>query len=96
MRQDRIKWNAKYQRGSEISEPSLIVREFFSLASGKRVLDIAAGNGRNAIYLAEHGFDVDAVDISETGLALFAGSTPTSIRFVPILTVLTSPQKTTI
>ena len=68
MRQDRIKWNAKYQKGDEAAEPSSIVKQFFSLASGKKALDIAAGNGRNAIYLAEHGFDVDAVDISPGAL----------------------------
>lgn len=37
------------------------------LQKGK-ALDLAAGEGRNAIFLAQHGFDVDAVDISEIGL----------------------------
>ena len=31
-------------------------------------LDIAAGQGENAVFLAQHGFDVDAVDISKVGL----------------------------
>ncbi|NIS24346.1 methyltransferase domain-containing protein, partial [candidate division KSB1 bacterium] len=31
-------------------------------------LDMGGGGGRNAIFLAQHGFDVTAVDISETGL----------------------------
>lgn len=30
-----------------------------------RALDLAMGEGRNAVYLAEQGFTVDAVDISE-------------------------------
>jgi len=30
-----------------------------------RALDVAAGNGRNALYLAALGFEVDAVDISD-------------------------------
>ena len=30
-----------------------------------RALDLAMGEGRNAVYLAEQGFAVDAVDISE-------------------------------
>ena len=33
-----------------------------------RVLDVACGTGRNAMYLAQAGFTVDAVDISSTGL----------------------------
>jgi tellurite methyltransferase len=38
--------------------------------------DIGAGNGRNSLFLAEQGFVVDAVDISDVGLSLFAGRHP--------------------
>ena len=38
------------------------------LARG-RVLELGCGPGRNAIYLASRGFDVDAVDISPAALA---------------------------
>ena len=31
-------------------------------------MDIAAGEGRNAVCLALHGCDVDAVDVSPVGL----------------------------
>ena len=41
-----------------------------------RALDIGAGNGRNSLFLAEHGFSVDALDISEEGLKQFAGLHP--------------------
>ena len=33
-----------------------------------RALDIAAGEGRNSVFLAQHGFKVEAIDISEAGL----------------------------
>lgn len=76
MRQDRIKWNEKYQSQDYPVEPSEIVEKYSKLAGGKNALDIAAGNGRNALFLARQGFRVDAVDISDKGLARFAGKHP--------------------
>ena len=81
MLQARIKWNKKYRKEKTISEPSRAVSRFFSLASGRKALDIAAGNGRNAVFLANHDFVVHAVDISDAGLAQFAGNHP---RITPI------------
>ncbi len=69
MNSDRSKWNARYREGDIPSEASEIVRRFFRLAPGPRALDLAAGAGRNAILLADNGFRVDAVDISEEGLS---------------------------
>ena len=76
MHRDRIKWNEKYRNGDYPTEPAGIVKEFFSMAPGRTALDIAAGSGRNALFLAEQGFAVDAVDIAEEGLALFSGRRP--------------------
>ena len=73
---DRIKWNEKYRRKQYPAEPSQIVKDFFGLAPGKNALDIGAGSGRNSLFLAEHGFSVDAVDISEEGLKQFADTHP--------------------
>ena len=39
------------------------------LKGSERILDLGCGDGRNAIPLAESGFDVTAVDISEAGIA---------------------------
>lgn len=39
------------------------------LLTGGRALELGCGPGRNALYLAAHGFDVDAVDLSPTALA---------------------------
>ena len=33
-----------------------------------KAIDLATGEGRNAVFLAQHGLQVDAVDISEVGL----------------------------
>ena len=73
MRLDRLKWNEKYQRQNNPDEPAAIVKQYAGFADGKTALDIAAGNGRNAVFLAGQGFVVDAVDIADKGLAQFAG-----------------------
>ncbi|UFS68683.1 methyltransferase domain-containing protein [Geomonas sp. RF6] len=75
MEKDRTKWNSKYGVPDYIFPftPSRFLEEnldlVLRLAPGNRALDIACGEGRNAIYLARHGFDVTAIDISEQGLA---------------------------
>ena len=76
MRQDRLKWNEKYQRQNYPDAPAAIVEQYAGLAGGKNAIDIAAGNGRNAIFMARQGFVVDAVDIADLGLAQFAGKHP--------------------
>ena len=49
--------------------PSQEIRDVASnLPRGAEVLDLGCGEGRNALYLAECGFDVTAVDISDTGI----------------------------
>jgi 2-polyprenyl-3-methyl-5-hydroxy-6-metoxy-1,4-benzoquinol methylase len=76
MKQDRIKWNEKYRTESYPTEVASVVNKFYHLAPGKKVLDIAAGNGRNSVFLAQKGFLVDAVDISEVALTEFASRFP--------------------
>ncbi len=48
----------------ENTEPAPFLVEHLGLLPVGRVLDIAMGNGRNAIYLAKHGFEVEGVDLS--------------------------------
>jgi tellurite methyltransferase len=96
MWRDRIKWNEKYRQQDYPAEPSGIVKDFFGLAPGRTALDIAAGSGRNALFLAEHGFMVDAVDIAEEGLALVAGRHPAIRPICADLDTSTSPESATI
>ena len=49
-------------------EPAQFLIENIDLLPRGRALDIAMGNGRNAIYLAKMGFDVEGVDISEEAI----------------------------
>ena len=52
--------------GGTVSEEIIDLMKL--LSAGARVLDLGCGDGRNAIPLAEAGFDVTAVDISEAGI----------------------------
>lgn len=48
----------------DIPEPSEFLIENLHLLKPGKVLDVAMGNGRNAIYLAQNGFVVEGVDIN--------------------------------
>jgi len=50
------------------NEPAEFLVENVNLLPKGRVLDIAMGSGRNAVYLAGLGWDVDGIDISETAI----------------------------
>ena len=70
--QDRCKWDARYADGAYESRPSasaFLVRCADLLPDRGRVLDLACGAGRNAIFLAKRGLTADAVDISPVALA---------------------------
>jgi len=73
MEKDRTKWNRKFsERLGELNEPEpFVVQSADQLRPGS-VLDLASGDGRNAVYLAAGGFSVCAVDISEVALKRLA------------------------
>ncbi len=70
MRAERTKWEARYAAGeySHDGPPSGLLRRWLPSLPRGRALDVAAGLGRNAIFLARAGYTVDAIDISPTGL----------------------------
>jgi SAM-dependent methyltransferase len=65
MHPDRQRWNSKYGVKRFPSTPSPVVQACHRLAPGRRALDLACGNGRNAVYLARRGFQVLGVDIAD-------------------------------
>ena len=81
MKSDQSKWDARYQHHQYPTLPSMILTEFCHLASPGYALDIATGNGRNAIYLAQNKFKVDAIDISNIGIKKSAID-PSKINFI--------------
>ena len=66
----RRKWDARYGADDfeQPLDPVSLVREVAQSLSPCRTLCLAAGSGRNAVYLAQQGFEVTAIDISPVGL----------------------------
>lgn len=68
---DASYWDDRYSTAEFVwkTEPNrFLPPEVRDLAVG-RALDLACGEGRNAIWLATQGWDVTGVDFSEVGLA---------------------------
>jgi SAM-dependent methyltransferase len=67
---DRHEWNKRYSQKEfvwSIDPNRFVVLEVSGLPTG-RALDLGCGEGRNAVWLAEQGWHVTAVDFSEAGL----------------------------
>jgi SAM-dependent methyltransferase len=67
----REDWDARYAQKELLwtARPNrMFADEVGSLEPG-RALDVACGEGRNAVWLAERGWDVTGVDFSEVALA---------------------------
>lgn len=64
-------WDERYGARELVwsAEPNQFVVEETADLSPGRALDLAAGEGRNAIWLAQQGWEVTAVDFSPIGIA---------------------------
>ena len=72
---DQAAWDERYA-GPELvwgAGPNRFVAEELAALPPGRAIDLGTGEGRNAIWLAERGFTVTAVDFSRVGLARAAG-----------------------
>ena len=69
----REDWNRRYATADRIHATAVpnrfLVAEAADLPPG-RALDVACGAGRNALWLAQHGWRVTAVDFSDVALAM--------------------------
>ena len=68
---DQLKWDARYaERGPQARPPaSFLELSSAHLPQAGRALDVAGGDGRNALWLAERGLGVTICDVSPEGLA---------------------------
>ncbi|SFP57930.1 Methyltransferase domain-containing protein [Geodermatophilus dictyosporus] len=63
-------WDARYaERQQWSAEPNALVAELLRDLPPGTAVDLAAGEGRHALWLAGRGWRVTAVDFSATGLA---------------------------
>jgi SAM-dependent methyltransferase len=71
----RERWNRRYREQGVQAFPDRPAewlaenRDLLPASGARRALDVACGDGRNALFLAQLGFEVDAVDISDVAVA---------------------------
>ena len=70
MKADQKQWDKRFGRREFAfgKKPNPFLKKHIRLLPRGKALDMAAGEGRNAVYLAQNGFEVDALDISGKGL----------------------------
>jgi SAM-dependent methyltransferase len=89
MNQDEI-WSARYRAAGDDylfgTEPNRFLAHRSALfQQGRSALSVADGEGRNAVWLAEQGLDVTAVEITAAGLEKarkLAAGRGVNVRFV--------------
>jgi len=70
MKADQKRWDERFGKKDFAfgKEPNPFLKKHIHLLPKGKALDIASGEGRNAVFLAQNGFEVDAADFSERGL----------------------------
>ena len=64
-------WDKRYQEGEHVNgEPHPLLTNFAAKLASGRALDVASGAGRHAIWLAERGWQVTAVEYSRTAMQI--------------------------
>jgi SAM-dependent methyltransferase len=65
-------WDERFATGSYPTDPdpSPVLDRYVESFPAGRALDVATGTGRNAVFLAEQGYEVDGLDQSREGLRI--------------------------
>ena len=66
-----LMWEQRYADAHYVfgTEPNDFLRAQLQVLPRGRVLCLAEGEGRNAVFLAEAGFEVHSIDLTEAGVA---------------------------
>ena len=84
---DTAEWNARYAEADRVwsgNPNGALVTEVAGLPPG-RALDVGCGEGADAVWLATHGWDVTALDVSDVALeraAVHAEQAGAQVRWV--------------
>ena len=85
-------WDKRYRAGEHINdEPHLLIPRFAVKFEPGRALDLACGSGRHALWLAEHGWQVTAVDSSQAAIEILRQKAQD--RGVPVHCVLADLER---
>ena len=68
MLEDKQRWNERYLDNPMPTTVSPLLEKYINHVNIGQAIDIACGTGRNSHFLADLGFCVDAVDISDYAL----------------------------
>jgi SAM-dependent methyltransferase len=71
MQSDSSSWDRLFSQEGYVfgTDPIPLLTEHIHMFRRGRALDLATGEGRNAVYLAEQGFEVTGVDFSKAAIA---------------------------
>jgi len=81
-RDEKTLWNQKYREGSHTSlEPDLFLvsayAEYLAGLPPGTALDVAGGVGRHTLWLAERGWKIKLMDVSDVGIEFARKNIPT-------------------
>jgi SAM-dependent methyltransferase len=66
-----VDWDERYSRGEQANdEPHPLIVTFVPKLAPGQALDVACGAGRHSVWLAQHGWQVTAVDNSRVGIEI--------------------------
>jgi tellurite methyltransferase len=76
---DQARWNQRYLEDPDIGPPTPLLQTIAGNLAPGRALDLACGKGRNALWLAQQGWNVTAIDGAPAAIAALNGSPVTAI-----------------
>lgn len=80
---DTAYWDRYYETGACSTEPSPFARYVAEqIEPGRELIELGCGNGRDAVFFAQMGLDVTAIDLSKQAIAALRTRGIANARFV--------------